>query len=69
VDGKELEITADEAFKGYMRDADYRQKTERAAELTRAAEQERQQVRVEREYHANRLDTVASALYQEVVGA
>lgn len=68
VSGEELEITADEAFKGYMRDADYRQKTERAAELTRAAESERSEIRQERETRVNQLDTLASALYQELVG-
>lgn len=68
VGGEEIEISADEAFKGYMRDADYRQKTERAAELTRAAEADRSAIKQERESRANQLDTLASALYQELVG-
>ena len=68
VQGQELEITADEAFKGYMRDADYRQKTEQAAQLTRQAEQERERVQQERAYHANQLDVFTNALHMELVG-
>lgn len=68
VGGEEIEITAEEAFNGYMRDADYRRKTERAAELTRAAESEREQIRQEREERVNQLDVLAGTLYQELVG-
>lgn len=68
VQGEEIEVTADEAFKGYMRDADYRQKTERAAQLTREAEQERQRVSAEREHYANHLEVLAQALHTELVG-
>lgn len=68
VGGEEIEITAEEAFNGYMRDADYRRKTERTAELTRAAESERQQIRQEREERVNQLDVLAGTLYQELVG-
>lgn len=50
-----------------MRDADYRQKTAHAAELTRAAEQELQQLRQERETRVNQLDALANVLYQELV--
>lgn len=66
--GEEIEITAEEAFNGYMRDADYRRKTERTAELTRAAEAERERIKQEREERVNQLDTLAGALYQELVG-
>lgn len=68
VNGRETEITAEEAFKGYQFEAYARQQTERAAELTRQAEQERQAVRQEREYHANQLETFANAMHLELVG-
>ena len=68
VNGRETEITADEAFKGYQFEAYARQQTERAAELTRQAEQERQAVQKEREYHANQLETFANAMHLELVG-
>lgn len=63
----EHEITADEAFKGYMRDADYRQKTTSAAELTRQVEQERQQLRQERETRVTQLDAMAHVLHTELM--
>ena len=37
IDGKEEKVTLDEALKGYMRQKDYTQKTQHAAELARAA--------------------------------
>lgn len=51
-----------------MKDADYRRKTAQTAELTRVAAQERQQIRQEREQGVNQLNTLATALYQELVG-
>jgi hypothetical protein len=68
IDGVEKEITAEEAFKGYQFEAYSRQQTERAAQLTRQAEQDRQAVQREREYHANQLDVLAHALHTELVG-
>jgi hypothetical protein len=68
VNGKETEITAEEAFKGYQFEAYSRQQTERAAELTRQAEQERERVQQERAYHANQLDVFTNALHMELVG-
>lgn len=68
VNGRETEITAEEAFKGYQFEAYSRQQTERAAELTRQAEQERQAVQQERNYYANQLDVFANAMQMELVG-
>lgn len=51
-----------------MKDADYRRKTAEAAELRRAADAERAQVRQEREYHANRLDVLIHGLQTQLVG-
>lgn len=68
INGEEVEISADEAFKGYMRDADYRQKTTKAAESTRQAEAERQMIRQERDQYVTRLDNLAVSLYRELVG-
>lgn len=68
VNGRETEITAEEAFKGYQFEAYSRQQTERAAELTRQAEQERQAVQQERSYYANQLDVLANAMQLELVG-
>lgn len=68
VNGRETEITAEEAFKGYQFEAYSRQQTERAAELTRQAEQERQAVQQERSYYANQLETYTNAMHMELVG-
>ena len=51
-----------------MLEADYRRKTAETAELTRAAEAERQAIKQERDTRVNQIDTLASALYQELVG-
>lgn len=68
VQGQESEITAEEAFQGYQRDQDYRQKTEHTAQLTRQLEQDRQAVQQERSYHVNQLETFANAMHMELVG-
>lgn len=51
-----------------MLEADYRQKTAAAAELTRQAEQERQRIAQERQQGVSQLDAVLSVLHQELVG-
>ena len=51
-----------------MRDADYRQKTAAAAELTRQVEAERQQLRQERETRVTQLEALAGILHQELLG-
>lgn len=68
IQGEEHEITLHEATQGYMRDQDYRRKTAEAAELTRTAQAERQQVHSELAQRVNALDTLSAALYRELVG-
>ena len=68
VQGQELEITADEAFQGYMRDADYRQKTEQAAQLTKQAAQQQEAIQQERQYYVTQLDVSLNAMHMELVG-
>lgn len=48
IDGKEVEVTLDEARKGYQRQADYTRKTQRLAEERRAFEADLAAVREER---------------------
>jgi chromosome segregation ATPase len=68
VQGEELEVTADEAFKGYMRQQDYTRKTQEAAQLTQQITQEKQFVKQEYEARINQLNQLAGVLYQELVG-
>lgn len=68
VQGEEHEITLEEATHGYMREQDYRRKTQEAAELTRAAQAERAQIKQELDNRVNSLDVLGQALYQEYVG-
>lgn len=71
MDGKAVKIKKSDLpniYRNQLLEADYRRKTAETAELTRIAEQERQQIRQEREVRVNQLDTLASALYQELVG-
>lgn len=44
VGGEEIEVTLDEALKGYQRDADYRKKTMTLAEERKAVEQEKARI-------------------------
>lgn len=62
VDGKEEKVTLDEALKGYMRQKDYTQKTQHAADLRKEAEAELQQTRTGRRQYAEGLQTVQKAL-------
>ena len=48
-------VTVDEAIKGYMKDADYRQKTTQTKELYRAVEAMRQQVEAKAQETANQM--------------
>lgn len=68
VQGEELEVSADEAFKGYMRQQDYTRKTQETAQLTQQITQERQFVKQEYETRINQLHSLAGVLYQELVG-
>lgn len=68
IDLGEIKLKKSELKAGYMKDADYRRKTAEAAEVRRAAEAERAQVRQEREYHANQLDVLIHGLQSQLVG-
>jgi len=61
-------VSGAELASGYMKDADYRQKTAQAAQLRREAEQLMQVAQNELSQRANKLDVLANALYQEIVG-
>jgi len=62
IDGKTEQITVKEAVDGYQRQADYQRKTQALAEEKRGFEAERQQVAVERQYYAERLDALQNQL-------
>lgn len=68
VDGVEYEVTADEAFKGYMRQQDYTRGTTATAELTRKLHAQDQFVRQEYAQRINQLNSLAQVLHQELVG-
>lgn len=59
VDGKDVTLTAEEmadAYKGQMRDKDYRQKTMEAADVRKAADAEIAQARAKRDEYATKLE-------------
>jgi hypothetical protein len=59
VDGTDVEVTLEEALKGYSRTADYQRKTAALAEARRSFMGEVQQVRQERAQYSALLDTLA----------
>lgn len=61
-------VSGAELASGYMKDADYRQKTAQAAQLRRDAEHKLEYVNSELSQKATRLDVLANALYQEIAG-
>lgn len=58
IDGQEVEVTLDEALKGYSRTSDYTRKTQELATQRKAQETEFQQVKGERQMYAQRLAQV-----------
>lgn len=62
VDGEEVEVGADEARNGYLRQADYTRKTMAVAEERKAVEQERESLGQERQQYAAILPQLKSAL-------
>lgn len=62
------EVSGHEMEAGYMKDADYRQKTEKTAQSLRETTQEREAIQQERNYYANRLGVLISSLEQDIVG-
>jgi len=67
--GQTFKVKKSELRAGYMKDADYRQKTAKAAEQFRAAEQVIQQVTMEHQQRANHLDVFMQSLQRELVGS
>lgn len=68
VDGQEIEVTEEEAAKGYSRTADYTRKTQAHAEKVKAFEAEAAAVRDERQRYAQQLAHL-DQLLTESVGA
>ena len=66
VNGEKL--SGAELASGYMKDADYRQKTERAAQLTRQADKVIEDAQQERAFLANRVGVLIQASEEEIVG-
>lgn len=62
VDGEEIEVTEEEAIKGYSRTADYTRKTQKHAEEVRAFESERVSVREERQRTADLFTQLEEAI-------
>lgn len=62
VDGQEIEVTLEEALKGYSRTQDYTRKTQALAERARAFEAEAAAVRSERAENAQYLTTLRQAI-------
>lgn len=64
VDGEEVEVSLDEALKGYSRTADYTRKTQQAAAERKAFEAEQTAVRGERQKYAAYLSQLEQAIQQ-----
>ena len=67
--GQRYKIKKSELRAGYMKDADYRQKTAKAADYYRSVDQFAQQMQQERQQTANQLDTYLQTLHAELVGS
>ena len=61
-DGTEADVDEDEAYNGYLRQKDYTQKTQKAAELRKQAEAELQSARQQREQYAAHLQQVKQGM-------
>lgn len=68
IDLGDIKVKKSELKAGYMKDADYRRKTSEAAEVKRAAQAEREQVKAERAQYANHLDVVLTGLQTQLIG-
>lgn len=66
VDG--LQVSGAELASGYMKDADYRQKTEAAAQLRRESQEIIQAAQQERSQYANQFAPLIRILEQDIVG-
>lgn len=67
--GQKYKVKKSELRAGYMKDADYRQKTAKVAEKERAVEHYAQQFMQERQHNANRLETLIVAAQRELIGS
>jgi hypothetical protein len=67
--GQKFRVKKSELRAGYMKDADYRQKTAKVAEQYRAADQVIQRVTMEHQQRANHLDVFMQSLQRELVGS
>lgn len=66
--GKHYKMKKSELRAGHMRDADYRQKTAKAAEEVRQAQGASQQYQAKLQETANRFDVVLQSMYQDIIG-
>lgn len=66
VDGQK--VSGAELASGYMKDADYRQKTEAAAQLRRESQEQIQAAAQERNYYANQFGALIKTLETDIVG-
>lgn len=69
VDGKEIELTAEQvadSYKNGLRQSDYTKKTMAASEEVRAAQAERAQISQERAQYQNQLNQLTSALGEQL---
>lgn len=67
--GKTFKVKSSELRAGYMKDADYRQKTAEVAEQRRHAEALAVQIAQERQQAANQLDVFIASLHKELLGS
>jgi hypothetical protein len=68
LDGKEIEVDEDEAYQGYLRQADYTRKTQQAADLRKQAEAELAEARKARTQYAEQLAQAQQTLDTMVPG-
>lgn len=68
IDLGDIKVKKSELKAGYMKDADYRQKTAEVAEAKRNAQALQDRVEQERNHYANQLDTLISQLQTQLVG-
>lgn len=67
--GKAFKVKSSELRAGYMKDADYRQKTAEVAEQRRHAEALASQIAQERQQAASQLDVFIASLQKELLGS
>lgn len=68
IDLGDMKVKKSELKAGYMKDADYRQKTAEVAEAKRNAQALQERVEQERTHYANHLDALIGQLQTELVG-